>query len=311
MTPNALMRVACALAVILPAAAGAQPPRAFPTPEEAVAALAVAARADDITPLLGLLGGAGRDLAASSDAATARQNRDVFLAAMAEGWRLERPADDRRELVVGREAWPFPVPIVKTGAGWVFDAEAGKEEVLTRRIGRNELAAIRIVHAYVTAQRAYARRGHDGRPAGLYARRVASSRGMQDGLYWPAAPGQPRSPLGELAAAAAAEGRPVGNAETGPVPFYGYHFRILEKQGPKASGGAKSYVVDGVMSGGFALVAWPARYGETGITTFIVNQDGVVYEKDLGLDTAAAAPAITAFDPDATWQRVVAADSAR
>lgn len=309
MTPRYLLHAALAVMMTVPAPADAQPPRAFATPEEAVAALAVAARADDIGPLLGLLGADGRDLAASSDAATARQNRDVFLVAMAEGWHLETVAADRKELVVGHEAWPFPVPIVKTATGWVFDAAAGKEEVLTRRIGRNELAAIRIVQAYVTAQRVYARRGHDGKPAGLYARRIPSEPGTQNGLYWPVRPGEPHSPLGALAAAAAAEGRRLGSSEAGPVPFHGYYFRVLEQQGPAAKGGAMSYLVNGEMSGGFALVAWPSQYGQTGIMTFVVNQDGTVYEKELGPETALASTRVTSFDPDATWHRVVAADA--
>lgn len=283
--------------------AGAQGPATFATPQDAVEALRKAARADDIAPLLTLLGEGGRELAASSDAATARQNRDVFLVAMREGWQLVDVGTDRKELVVGKEAWPFPVPIVKTPGGWVFDAAAGKEEVLTRRIGRNEIAAMRILGTYVTAQRVYARSPHDGVPAGAYARRFGSAPGTQDGLYWPVTPGQASSPLGPLVAQAAAEGRPLGAGSGGPTPFHGYYFRILERQGGAAKGGARSWVTNGVMTGGFGLVAWPAEYGATGITTFMVGPDGVVYERDLGPGTAAAVAKITAFNPDKTWQR--------
>jgi hypothetical protein len=309
MTPTLVLTGLLATAFFAPVEAQAQPPRPFATPEEAVAALQAAAGAADVTPLVALFGSEGRDLAESGDPATARKNRDVFLAAMAEGWRLEGVAADSRELVVGREAWPFPVPLVKTAAGWVFDTAAGKEEVLTRRIGRNELAAIRIVQTYVKAQQVYARRGHDGKPAGLYARQFTSAPGTQNGLYWPVTPGEPHSPLGTLVAAAAAEGRPLGTDRTGPVPFYGYYFRVLETQGAAARGGARAYVVDGEMSGGYALIAWPAIYGVTGIMTFVVNQDGVVYEKNLGPETGTAASRVTSFNPDATWQRVVAADA--
>ncbi len=291
------------LAAVGPSGAGAQAPATFATPQEAVAALRTAARADDIAPLLALLGEGGRELASSSDAATARQNRDVFLVAMREGWQLVDVGADRKELVVGKEAWPFPVPIVKTSGGWVFDAVAGKEEVLARRIGRNEIAAIKIVGTYVTAQRVYARSAHDGVPAGAYARRFGSAPGTQDGLYWPVTPGRPSSPLGPLVAQAAAEGRPLGTGSGGPTPFHGYYFRILERQGASARGGARSWVVSGVMTGGFGLVAWPAEYGATGIMTFMVGPDGVVYERDLGPGTVAAVAKITAFNPDKTWHR--------
>jgi hypothetical protein len=282
--------------------AWAQSAKAFATPEQAVAALRDAAKARRIDPLMALLGADGRELVSWADPVTVRKNRDVFVVAMAEGWRLGDIASGRKELIVGKEAWPFPVPLVKTPQGWIFDAAAGKEEVLTRRIGHNELAAIRIARTYVQAQRVYARRSHDGKPAGLYARRFASTPGTQDGLYWTATPGQPGSPLGTLVAAAAAEGRAVGDSQSGPVPFYGYYFRVLAEQGPAAKGGAKRYVVGDVMSGGFALVAWPAEYGSTGITTFIVNQDGVVYERDLGAATSEAARGVVSFNPDKTWR---------
>ena len=306
MTSRFVRSVAVVASLLLPALATAQSPQVFQTPEEAVTALRTAARAKDIEPLLTLLGPGSRDLAASSDPASARQNRRVFLVAMREGWKLADVSATRKELVVGHEEWPFPVPLVKTAKGWMFDAAAGKEEVLTRRIGRNELAAMHIVQTYVAAQRAYARREHDAIPAGAYARRLASTAGKEDGLYWAVKPGQSSSsPLGPLVADAAAEGVTLG-AGSEPTPFHGYYFRILEKQGAAAPGGAKSYVVGSAMTGGFALVAWPSGYGTTGVMTFIVGPDGVTYERDLGANTPTAVKSIQAFNPDKTWRKVVA-----
>ena len=192
------------------------------------------------------------------------------------------------------------MPLVKGAAGWSFDAAAGREEILNRRIGRNELAVIQVLHHYVAAQRAYAATGHDGKPAGRYARRFGSDPGTQNGLYWPARRGEPRSPLGVLIARASEQGYRRQGGE-GPSPFHGYYFRILEGQGKAAKGGAADYVVDGEMTGGFALVAWPVHYDASGVMTFIVNQDGVVYEKDLGPETTAAVEKITRYDPDKTW----------
>jgi hypothetical protein len=300
--------LAAAAALLLPAAGRAEGagPRTFATPEEAVRALVDVVKANDLGALVALFGPEGQGLVDTSDAATGRRNREVFLAAAAEGWRLGDLGPERKELVLGNEAWPFPVPIVKGKAGWSFDAAAGREEVLNRRIGRNELAVIRVLHAYVAAQRAYAATGHDGRPAGRYARRFGSDPGTQNGLYWPSGRGQPRSPLGVLAAQASAQGYRRREGE-GPSPLHGYYFRILEGQGPSAKGGAADYVVNGEMTGGFALVAWPVHHDASGVMTFIVNQDGVAHEKDLGPETAAAVAKITRYDPDATWRPVQAA----
>jgi hypothetical protein len=300
----ALLGLALGFGILATAGArAAEGPRAFATPEAAVAALTAAAKASDLDALIAIFGPAGKELVASSDAATARQNRDVFVAAAAERWRLVDKNATTKELVIGYEDWPFPVPLSKTAAGWVFDTAAGKEEVIDRRIGRNELATIRIAETYVAAQKAYARRAHDGKPAGLYARRFASDPGTQNGLYWPVTKGAPHSPLGALVAEAAAEGRQVGGAQGAPAPFHGYYFKILEAQSASAPGGARSYVANGEMSNGFALVAWPAEYDVTGIMTFIVNQDGVVYEKDLGPETAALVKKMSAYSPDTTWEK--------
>lgn len=291
----------CALAgVVASAQTAAQ--KTFATPEDAVKALADAVKAGSLDAILAIFGPEGKELIDSSEPAIARENQQVFAVAFREQWHLEDAAADRKTLVIGNEDWPFPVPIVKVGNAWRFDTAAGKEEVLARRIGRNELAAIDTVRAYVTAQRRYAEQGHDGKPAGLHAAKFQSDPGKQNGLYWPAARGEKRSPLGDLVAQAASEGRQVGASAGQPSPFHGYYFRILTAQGSAAPGGAKSYVVKGEMSGGFALVAWPAQYDATGIMTFIVNQDGVVREKDLGPGTDATARKMTAYNPDSSWR---------
>ncbi len=302
-----MARMIVLLALLVSAAgiaAQAPAPRAFAAPEDAVKALADTVRAGDVDGLLAIFGPEGKDLVDSSNPTAARMNRRVFAVAFREQWHLEDATPTQKTLVVGNENWPFPVPIVKAADGWRFDAAAGKEELLARRIGRNELDAIATVRAYVTAQRRYAEQGHDGKPAGLYATKFQSDPGKQNGLYWPTTRGQKRSPLGDVVAQAADEGRPLGGDRTKPTPFHGYYFKILTGQGAAAPGGAKSYLVKGEMSRGYALVAWPAQYDATGVMTFIVNQDGAVREKDLGPDTDAVARKITAYNPDATWKPV-------
>jgi hypothetical protein len=311
--PGALMSgglaLACALAVVgAPAfstspAAQAPQYRTFASPEDAVKALIETVKAGNLDQLLAFFGPEGKELIASSDPAAARQNRQIFTVATGEQWRLEDAAANRKTLVIGNEEWPFPVPLVKEASGWRFDTAAGKEEVIARRIGRNELSAIETVRAYVTAQQRYAEQGHDGKPAGVYATKFRSDAGKENGLYWPAAKGQKRSPLGDLLAEAV-DSRAAGGVASQPSPFHGYYFKILTSQGPAAAGGAKSYVVKGDMSGGFALIAWPAQYDVTGVMSFIVNQDGVVREKDLGRDTDATARKMTAYNPDASWRQV-------
>jgi len=296
--------LALTLSLATPGAARQNDARAFATPEQAARALAAAARADGMDALLAIFGPAGRELFDTSDPGTSQRNRQTFAVAFAEEWRVEDLGAGRKELVIGHESWPFPVPLVKTARGWVFDAAAGKTEILNRRVGRNELATIQACLAYVKAQQAYAKAGHDGKPAGAYARRISSDPGTQNGLYWDVKRGEPRSPLGDLVAQAAADGDPRDPSHPGRTPFHGYFFRIVEAQGVAAAGGAKQYVVDGNMTGGFALVAWPAKYDATGVMTFIVNQDGVVHEKDLGPETATRVLSVTRYDPDSTWARV-------
>jgi hypothetical protein len=303
------LALACACALIwIPtfasrAAAQAAQQRTFGSPEDAVKALVETVKAGNLDELRSLFGPDGQELTASSDPATARANRQVFAVAFREQWRLEDDGPNRKTLVVGNEDWPFPVPLVKEASGWRFDTAAGKEEVLARRIGRNELAAIETSRAYVTAQRRYAQQGHDGKAPGVYAAKFQSDPGKENGLYWPTSKGQKRSPLGDLVAQAAVEGRPLGGDRAQPSPFHGYHFKILTAQGSAASGGAKNYVVKGDLSGGFALIAWPAQYDATGVMTFLVNQDGIVLQKDLGTGTDAAAKKITSYNPDASWRQ--------
>jgi Protein of unknown function (DUF2950) len=283
--------LACAAAWSVIPLAAQESARTFATPEEAVRALAAAVKAGDLPEVIALFAPYGKELAESSDPATGRQNRQIFVAAFAEGWHLVNQGASKKTLVIGNEEWPLPVPLIKTGNRWRFDSEAGKEEVLARRIGRNELAAIAICHTYVAAQRRYAAEGHDGKPAGAFATKFRSDPGKHDGLYWPEVKGQPRSPLGDLLAEAA-EGEPSAAGKSSPIPFHGYYFKILTDAG--ASGGAP----------GVALIAWPAQYDATGVMTFLVNQSGVVRQKDVGPDTDAKAKATAAYKPDASWTAV-------
>jgi len=285
-------------------AGGGPGPRTFTTPEDAVQALSQAVKGGDLDEVLEIFGPEGRALVDSSDPTAAQHNREIFTIAMAERWRLEDQDATRKTLIVGNEEWPFPIRLIKEGNAWRFDTAAGEQEVIARRIGRNELAAMRISETYVTAQRIYAKRGHDGKRPGIYARAFQSDPGRQNGLYWPGEPGQERSPLGDLLAAAADDAAARRSAGGKPQPFHGYYFRILTAQGAEAPGGAKDYVVNGEMTGGFALVAWPAEYDVTGIVTFLVNHDGVVWEEDLGPATDAAARGMTLYNPDASWTKV-------
>jgi hypothetical protein len=293
------------LAILFAPACNKPPSQAkFATPEEAAAALQQALKTEDLEKMQAIFGREGIEAVASGDPVSDRHDREVIALAMEQSWRWAPRGEDAKELIIGDEQWPFPVPLVKTGNEWQFDAEEGKEEVLARRIGRNELGTIDVCRAYVDMQKEYAGQPHDGKPPGLFAQRLRSSPGRQDGLYWQRKPGERRSPLGDLVAEAAAEGyepdRPASS------PFWGYHFRILTAQGPAAPGGKKSYIVNGNMTGGFALVAYPAKYAFSGVMTFVVGQDGVVYQKDLGEDTAAQAPRLAEFDPDKSWTAVQA-----
>ena len=273
--------------------------RVYDTPEHAAEALVSTVTKGTVDDLVAILGPDSRDLIDSADVPDARQSREVFVAAAKERWHLEGGANGAKTLVIGNEDWPFPIPIVHTSSGWLFDTASGKDEVIARRVGRNELDVIEICRTYVSAQHLYAASGHDGQPAGAFAMVFRSDAGRQNGLYWPAGRRERPSPLGDLVAEAAEQGRRLAN--TPPTPFHGYYFRILTAQGAGAPGGAKDYVVSGRMTGGFALVAWPAVYDSTGVMTFIVGPDGVVHEKDLGPDSASAVSTMHDFNPDASW----------
>jgi hypothetical protein len=281
----------------------AEQQRRFASPEEAAQALVAAIRSEDLKALTNVLGPGSDEIVESGDAVADKARRARFVKAYEESSRLVRLGDAKAVLNVGKDDWPFPVPIVKDGKAWRFDTNEGREEILNRRIGRNELAVIRVLQAYVDAQREYYLRNPQGDKLLQYAQRIASSEGKRDGLYFPTEKGEKLSPLGPLVESARAVG--YKKAEGGQrTPYFGYHYQILTGQGPNARGGAYDYVVQGKMIGGFALVAWPASYENTGVMTFLVNHEGVVFEKDLGPETAATAPGIKRFDPDKTWKRL-------
>ena len=294
------LRRAFAVCVLAATAAYAAGAKNFSSPEEAVQALVAAARAGDTRAMLAVLGPEAKQIVSSGDAAVDKQARERFVASYGEANKISRPEDGMALLLVGKDEWIMPIPIVKDAAGWHFDVAEGKEEILNRRIGRNELHAIEAVQAYVDAQREYYLRNPQHDKLLQYAQKFVSAKGKRDGLYFPVKSGEPQSPLGPRF-----DRMPVGNGEPGKrVPYHGYYYRILKGQGPDAPGGAYSYLAQGRMIGGFALVAWPAAYGNTGVMTFLVNQDGVVYQKDLGSGTASAIPGITQFNPDKTWKPV-------
>ena len=270
------------------------------TPQQLVAALIDAVQADDDAALLNLLGPDSADLISSGDPVADRNDRSRFLQAYTEKNSLEQNDQGQVVFLVGSEDYPFPIPIIRQADGWLFDTQAGLEEILNRRIGRNELHTIEVIQAYTAAQREYAVRQRNQGVA-TFAQRLASTDGNRDGLYWDAGEGELESPLGPLLARASEEGYAAGLNEDSPDPFYGYYFKNLKSQGGHANGGAFDYVSDGKMVLGFALVAYPANYGASGIMTFIVNQEGVIYEKDLGETTGLLAAAMTSFDPDDSW----------
>ena len=282
------------------AAAGKQ--RSFASPEAAVDALAKAIKASKMKELMLILGPDSGTLVASGDAVQDRRRREQFSRAYGEKKRLERGPDGLARLFIGKDDWPFPFPLVKVKTNWLFDTQAGKQEIFSRRIGANELNAIQVCLAILDAQNEYAdlMRVANGQPE--YAQKFEGTPGKRDGLYWETPPGSIASPLGPLLARARAEGyhEAVGKS----IPFHGYLFRILKAQGDKANGGAFDYLIGGKLIGGFAVVAFPALYGSSGIQTFMVNHEGVVYRKDLGRETAEIVLAMTTFNPDATWKKV-------
>jgi len=298
---------ALALVICLQSATFAAPAqKSFTSLDDAVNALVAAIRAADRKGLVEILGPKGGPLVWSGDVVADRAAFQRFVAAYDRAHRLEG-GGGKVVLYVGDDDFPFPIPLVPEGPRWLWDTDAGDDELLSRRIGQNELSVIEVCLAYVDAQVEYYSRG-----SGLlaYAQRLESSKGKHDGLYWEARPGEPGSPLGPLVARARAAGYPLP-PRGGPVPYHGYFYRILFAQGPDATGGAYDYVVRGHMIGGFALVAYPAIYGVSGIMTFMVNQDAIVYQKDLGPKTAQVANAMKSYNPDQTWAQAEAVSSKR
>jgi Protein of unknown function (DUF2950) len=297
-----LRRLAAVLLLAIPLVAGAAEQQRFATPEAAVDALVAALKANDEVALLAIFGDKHKDLVISGDRASDTANR-ARIATEIETFRaLQERGNDRRVLLLGAQAWPMPIPLVRDGNAWRFDTEVGAEEIINRRIGGNERNAIHVMRAYLDAQRAYAAVDRDGDGVRQFAGKIASTPGKFDGLYWPAdaAKGEEMSPFGPLIAesATATPGRKQGD------PYRGYHFRILTRQGKSAPGGTYSYIINGRMIAGFAMVAYPDEYGVSGVMTFIVNHNGKVYEKDLGKNSTSIGAQMTVFDPGPGWKEV-------
>ena len=275
----------------------------YATPDDAVQALVAAIRSAEVKRIHQVLGPGSGKLIRSGDPVADEQARDRFVTAFDMRSKIEPDGDAKATLLIGDKDWPFPFPLVKGAEGWKFDAKSGADEILNRRIGRNELAAIQVCLAYVDAQREYALTEGNSNGLRKYAMKLVSTGGKHDGLYWPTQEGGPLSPLGPLAAKAKEEG--YGKSKNAVnEPYHGYFYRVLNGQGSDAPGGAHQYVVNGKMIGGFALVAYPARWGASAVMTFMVNHEGVVYQKNLGKGSAALALGMTSFNPDSTWSKV-------
>jgi len=276
--------------------------KSFSSAEEAVKAAIAAARSSNDKELLAIFGPQAKEILFSGDAVADKDRRAQFIAAYDEKNRLATKGEDTI-LIVGKQEWPFPIPVVKKGQSWVFDTDKGKEEILNRRIGENELFTIQALLAVVDAQREYAMKDRDKNGLLEYAQKFISDPGKKNGLYWEAKQGEPESPFGPIMVRARSEGYKKQESG-GPPPYHGYYYKILTAQGKDAPGGAYSYLVKGKMIGGFAVVAYPAQYGNSGVMTFIVNHDGKVFQKDLGKNTASVAATMKEYNPDKTWEEV-------
>jgi hypothetical protein len=279
----------------------------FASPEQAVDALVTAFRQDDKAALAQLFGPGSEAILDSGDPIADKSERAEFLAAHDKKHALIADGEDTRTLQIGDRDWPLPVPLVRKDGFWHWDGAAGAQELVYRRIGENELHIIQVMQTYVGAQLEYAAQAHGDQLAGLFARKLMSTPGTQDGLYWPTVEGEAESPIGPLIAEAGGEGYSAptaGASET--APYHGYHFRVLLAAGPAADGGARDYLVDGKLTGGFALMAFPADYGNSGIMSFMVDRNGVVFQSDLGEDSKKTAAAMTSFDPGDGWVPVPA-----
>jgi hypothetical protein len=277
----------------------------FETPTAAAEAFIHAVKANASAALTQILGGKAADLLSSGDAAFDEKSRLSFIKNYDAKHALVYEGKDRVTLTVGTRDWPLPFPMVRTNGAWSFDAEAGAQELAYRRIGHNELDAMKVMRALADAQKTYAASGHDGNPAGAYAQRVRSKPGTQNGLYWSVAENETPSPAGDLLAEASTDEAPEGTLPSGKrTPFHGYYYRVLRKQGEHAPGGARDYIVDGRMTAGFAILAWPAEYGRSGVMTFMLSKGGKLYQSDLGSGTESAIKGLRTFDPDSSWSVV-------
>ena len=292
--------VAVAL-LILPVSAQEGKQKAFGSPEEAMKALVETVKTGDTKGMMAVLGPEGEDIIDSGDKVQDKNAQEQFVKAYQEKVDYVKEKEDRVSVILGNDNWPFGIPIIRKAEGWMFDTKAGREEFLNRRVGRNELAAIQVCLAYVEAQREYASTDREQDGIIQYAQKVMSDPYRRNGLYWEVGEGEIESPLGPFIAQAARAGYTKKGDE--PTPYHGYYYKILNGQGMSAPGGAYKYVINGHMVAGFALVAWPAEYGVSGVMTFVVNQNGMVYEKDMGPKTEAVAKAMTLYNPDRTWKR--------
>jgi Protein of unknown function (DUF2950) len=299
---NSLTVLTLAFLFLVPFARAAEQ-RTFGTPAQAVQALVKAAEDGNQDEMMAVLGDDGKDLVFSGDPVQDKSGMESFVKSYNTKHSIVEQDVRTRILRVGASDWELPIPIVNDGGKWRFDTATGRQELVYRRIGYNELGAIAACRGYIDAQKDYASVGHDGLPAGIYAQRLISSAGKQDGLYWETAEGDPPSPAGPLLAQASDEGYATGGGGKGQ-PYHGYFYRVLRAQSSAAKGGAKSYLTDGKLTEGVALVAFPAQYKVSGVMTFIINQRGLVYQKDLGEKTADIAAAMTDYDPGSTWKKV-------
>lgn len=303
-----LMTFAAAVLAVIMTFAGmraeaAAKQKGFASAEEAVKAWITAIKADNDKEVLAIFGPEAKELVFSGDPVRDKQRRKMFISAYDQKNSLAKDGE-KMVLNVGENDWPFPIPLVKKGDQWFFDTTAGKEEILNRQIGKNELDTIQTMLAIVDAQREYAMTDHDGDGLIEYAEKGWSDPGKKNGLYWETKEGEEPSPLGEMVVKARAEGYSKKGSTSNPVALHGYYYRLLNKQGKNAPGGAYDYIEKGNQIGGFAVIAFPAKYGVSGVMTFVVNHDGVVYQKDLGKNTEKTAKAVKKFDPDKTWKKV-------
>jgi hypothetical protein len=271
--------------------------KTFSSAEDASSALVTAAQSNDEKAMLNILGPDGKQIVSSGDDAEDAQSRANFVQKYQEMHRLMKEPDGTTTLYIGAENWPTPIPLVNKGTAWYFDTDAGKQEILFRRVGRNEMSTIHVCQELVAAEKEYTAQHSE------YAQKIFSDEGQHNGLYWKSADSQAQSPIGPLVATAFVEG--TNNRDSAPTPYRGYHYRILTRQGKNGPGGAKSYIANGKMTAGFAFVAYPAEYRSSGVMTFIVTEDGVVYQKDLGKKTDALAKAMKEYNPDSRWQKAV------